>query len=411
MSAKFYPPQPNSALILLIQGLSQWIGRWQSRVKLSISPADLQVLKQLGQSRVILFPNHPTFHEPVLLFMLSARLRQRFYYLAAYELFRGPMRWFFQGIGVYSIRRGLVDRESIQYTVNLLQQPHSHWVVFSEGRCTFQSDRLMPFQTGGIQLAFQALNKQAKSLPPGTPLPPLYAVPITIHYRYLRPIETVVDSTLADLEAALEVPTLADPQPGDRYKRLRLLADTVLRRMEADYDIPPLATDLPPEEQNWNERIALLKRTLLETCEQHLGLPHNHNQPLRDRAYRIQAALGEQEPHEKTPLLRASVERLLNFDTIYDGYVAENPTPERYLDTLARLQREVFQIDQPPPKGLRRAEVKVGEPMNLVDWFEAYQGDRSGTVQQLTDKLQATVQLNLDRLIQASQTDAPEVSP
>ena len=107
-------------------------------------------------------------------------------------------------------------------------------------------------------------------------------------------------------------------------------------------------------------------------------------------------------------LIEKSVKRLLNFDAIYDGYVAENPTPERFLDTLIRLEREVFEIDQPKPKGFRQAIVKIGTPVNLKDFFADYQRDRdckeqtsrNKTVSQVMLQIQQEVQNNLDLLHQ-----------
>jgi hypothetical protein len=74
----------------------------------------------------------------------------------------------------------------------------------------------------------------------------------------------------------------------------------------------------------------------------------------------------------------------LNFDAIYDGYVAANPTLERFLDTLTRLEREIFNIDRPAPKGHRIAQVKAGSLLNLQDYFEPFQKAKSTTVSIVT---------------------------
>ncbi len=94
----------------------------------------------------------------------------------------------------------------------------------------------------------------------------------------------------------------------------------------------------------------------------------------------------------------------MNFDAIYDGYVAQNPTQERFLDTLTRLEREVFDIDKPPPKGHRQARVKIGEPLNLKDVFADYQRDRGYTVNAVMLEIQQAVQKNLDLLNQETLT-------
>ncbi len=398
---KFYPATPIPWFRRFVQLLSSNISRWGYKMDLEIAPEDLARLKALNGQRVVLCPNHPTFREPILMYVLSQKIGKPFYYMAAYELFNNVMGKVFQSIGVYSIRRGLVDRSSIKATVDLLMQPACHLVLFLEGRCSFQNDRVMPFQTGGVQLAFQAMGKLAKQGDAAD----MYAVPIAIRYRYAsKDIDEVVELTMAEVEEGLGMKAVdiqADDPAQQRYLRLRAIAERVLSNIEADY--PALL--LPEAEQgDWNDRMTHLRKVLLAHCETSLGLSVNENQPARDRAYRIQATLKDR-PEPEAPgtmssaLIRKSVERLLNLDAIYDGYVAENPVPERFLDTLARFQREVFNIDEPPPKGLRKARMKVGEPINLKDWLAGYKGDRSGTVQTATDAIQQAVQGKLDELV------------
>ncbi|NJR69675.1 MAG: 1-acyl-sn-glycerol-3-phosphate acyltransferase [Synechococcales cyanobacterium CRU_2_2] len=384
---------------------------------LEIDPEDLARVKALNDDRVVLFPNHPTFREPVLVYGLSAKVGKPFYYMAAYELFNGLVGKFFQSIGVYSIRRGLVDRASIKQTLELLIHPSCHLVLFAEGRCSFQNDRLMPFQPGGVQLAFQAMSKLFKHQ---GEVPDLYALPIAIRYHYVdKTIAEVVELTMVEVERALGMPeavaAIASPAIVSaaaefaslaqvRDGRLRAIAERVLSDIEADY--PDLRLS-PAAQGSWNDRMGHLRQALLKRCEESLGLAVNQNQPVRDRAYRIQAALRDLADTSPLPatlppsLIRKSVERLLNLDAIYEGYVEENPTPERFLDTLARFQREVFNLDEPPPKGLRKARMLIGEPINLKDWFEAYEGDRNDTIQAVTNHIQQAVQTLLDQLVKS----------
>jgi len=428
----FYPPRPKPPLVWLVQRLNAHITQWKCQAKLVIAKDELNRLKALKGDRVVYFANHPTFGEPVLMYELSARLRKQIYFMAAYELFQGPMRHFFQGVGAYSIRRGLVDRKSIKQTIDLLRQPGCHLGIFPEGRCSFQSDRLMEFQPGGVQLAFQALSKLPLE---GGQAPAMYAVPVSIYYQYQEDLKGAVEETLVELEGALELlpltEPLADPLPPEAiaqlppqaYARLKRIALGILQRIEADCQAWNLA--LPPlEEGDWNARIDALRDAILDRCEQELGLASNQGQPRRNRAYRIQAALADRQTKLDaeaenanandgnvdaaanvaafpTGLIQRSIERLLNLDTIYDGYVRENPTPERFLDSMARFQREVFQIDQPPAKRQRKAKMKIGEPINLADYLDDYGRDRNSTVDKLCNQLRDTMQSNLDVMVQA----------
>jgi hypothetical protein len=58
----------------------------------------------------------------------------------------------------------------------------------------------------------------------------------------------------------------------------------------------------------------------------------------------------------------------------------------------------VFNIDQPPPKGHRLAGVKIGEPINLKNFFEEYQENRNATIKRLVLMVQQAVQANLNQL-------------
>lgn len=392
---EFYPPQLNLALVRSVQLLAPWVAHLAYRLDLEIDPDSLKHLSVVRNQRVLLLPNHPTFQDPIVLFLLSGRMGQAYYYLAAHEQFQGLLGRFFQLMGVYSIRRGLADRTSIAQTLELLTQPNCQLVIFSEGGCSFQNDTVMPFRAGAVQLAFQAMNRQVKQ---GYPVPDLYVLPVSIKYRYTQNMARVIDTTLSRLEQTLQI-----PRETGSYVRLRAIAAQVLRRVEQSYgiDSAKLAASA------WDERIAALKAYVLDTCEQQLGLTSVPGEPNRERVYRIQSVLQTQadrlDVEEATEAMRwdvasmqRSMQRLLNFDAIYDGYVAANPTPERFMDTLIRLEREVFEIDIPPSKGHCQAHVRVGKPTNLKSFFAEYQKHRSTTVDGLVRKFQRTVQINLD---------------
>jgi hypothetical protein len=408
MKPNFYPPRLNPLLVRFAHWIAPLVTRWVYQFQLEVDGADLEQVRSLGHARLLLMPNHPTFQDPIVMFALSSRLGQQFYYLAAYEVLNGSLGGVLQRIGAYSIRRGLLDRASIAQTIDLLTQPACRLVIFAEGGCSFQNDTVMPFRSGAIQLAFQAITRLVKQ---GQPVPDLYVLPVAIKYRYTQDMGQVIETTLAGLETALQV---EEKSGFSLYDRLRAVAQRVLARIEQDYGLYTPER----EQQSWNNRILVLREQVLERCEQQLGIQSNQNEPVRERTYRIEYALktraDELEVEEASvevgeeigdrtysfTQIEKAVQRLLNFDAIYDGYVAENPSPERFLDTLVRLEREVFCIDRPPPKGVRQAKVRIGAPINLKDKFEKHQGDRSGTINALTLHLQIAVQRTLDQLNQ-----------
>jgi hypothetical protein len=410
MKPLFYPPRLNPLLVRLVQIIAPYGARWFYQFELVVSSESLAKIKSLQHKTLLLTPNHPTFQDPIVMFVLSARLREKFYYLGAYELFQGSLGWLLQRLGVYSIRRGLVDRPSITETIALLSNPECRLVVFPEGGCSFQNDTVMPFRAGTVQLALKAIDKKVKQ---GEPLPNLYVVPVSIKYKYTQDMSNAIAQTLAGLEQALNLIPESNFTP---YQRLRLIAEQVIVKIEQDYGLPTSETN----RQSWEERIGRLRIKILENCEQQLGITTNPNEMVRERTYKLENVLKTKlEPLESDEtdsesnllpteyvinleLIEKSIKRLLNFDAIYDGYVAENPTPERFLDTLIRLEREVFDIDKPKPKGFRQAIVKIGVPINLKDFLADYQQERTKTVDNVMLKIQQEVQSNLDLLNKAN---------
>ena len=182
------------------------------------------------------------------------------------------------------------------------------------------------------------------------------------------------------------------------YERLRAIAEQILVGFEQDYEL------YSAEAQSWNQRIPRLKAHVLEHCEQKLAIVPTPNSRDRERVYKIQHVL---ESWSQTLVtddiwtlesIQKAMSRLLNFDAIYDGYVAAAPTPERFLNTLTRLEHEVFG-DKRLAKGHQRITIQIGEPLNLKDHFERYQQDRVDTVNDLAQQLHQTVQTNLDILL------------
>ncbi len=394
-SQDFYPPLMNHLLVRFCQWIMPLYACLYNRITLQIEPSSLKQLRALRGDRVLLLPNHPTYYDDwITIFLLSAKLHKALYFLAAHERFRGFEGKLIQRLGAYSIRRGLGDRPSVTMTRNLLTQPECHLVIFPEGGCSYQNDTVMPFRIGAIQIAFQALSKLDRQ---NMAIPDLYALPISIKYRYTQNMEPIIDQTLKGLEKELKLkpaPTMT------LYQRLRLIAEHLMDSFEQTYQLPPLE----PQSLSLNDRIQRLRTHWVNSCETRLGITSKLGQPVRERVYKIQAVLEERaevlalEDFWTYDSMHQIATNLLNFDAIYDGYVAASPTPERFLDTLIRLERYVFHIDYPPPKAHRQVMVHVGEPVNLRHHYEAYLGDRSKTVQRVTQQLQDTVQANLNIL-------------
>jgi 1-acyl-sn-glycerol-3-phosphate acyltransferase len=389
-SAQFLPPKLNPVFTRIVQSLTPALSYWGYRLQLKVAAEDIEKIKAIERERIVYLPNHPTLDDGIPVFLLSARLGQLFHYIIAYESFKGLLGKFLQRIGAYSIRRGVGDRASVVQTLKLLQQPACKLVIFPEGGCSYQNDTVIPFRSGAVELSLKALAQLAKH---EATIPNFYLVPVSLKYRYTTSMNSAIEQTLQKLETALDI----ESTHTDSYQRLRSISHRVLSNLEAEYQL-----QCNRESLDWNQRIAELKIRVLEWCETELDLIPNPQLPIRERVYKIQATLeslncnsdkiSETIYHQ---IARATV-RLLNFDAIYDGYVAAEPTPERFLDTLNRLEREVFNVDRPALKGHRHAYLRLGDPLNLKDYFSLDRQDREMTAISLTQQIQQIVQTNLE---------------
>lgn len=407
---KFIPPQQNPLLARLVQSVFYLVTYFVYKISLVIEEEDVAKLKAISDKRVVYLPNHSNLDDGLVLFLLSARIGQLFHYVVAHEAFRGIIGKLMPKIGAYSIRRGVGDRQSIIQTLKILQQPRCKLVIFPEGGCSYQNDTVMPFRSGAFELSFKAIEKLVKK---NSIVPDFYLVPVSLKYSYPEATDHEIDQALSRLEQALSLPT----KQANFYARLRTIGIQTLVNLETEYQV------IPPQKTDWDQRIDHLKRCLLDYCEDQLQITPLDHLPNRERIYKIQALLRSSSQIGKQltandEYLHLTTVRLLNFDAIYDGYVAEKPTTERFFDTIDRLEREVFQIARPKFKGRRRIITKIGSPVNLKEYWQQYQQSatsatsnpqvlssskslsnqptsRQPLIENLTKSTQQTVQTNL----------------
>jgi 1-acyl-sn-glycerol-3-phosphate acyltransferase len=396
----FMPPQLNPLFTRLIQSISYLITYFAFKFKLIVDEKDLAKVKAIAPHRVVYLPNHSNLDDGVVVFQLSARIGQLLHYVVAIEAFQGVIGKLLQLVGAYSLRRGVGDRASVMQTLKILQQPQSKLVIFPEGGCSYQNDTVTPFRTGAMELSFKALEKLVKQ---ENTVPDFYLVPVSLKYCYPKATKKQINQALTRLENALALKPIQD----DHYSRLRAISEKVLNSLEAEYHVVPV------EQTDWNQRCQNLRKQMLDYCEAKLAMAsvnqlsdrQRRGQANRERVYQVQSILRNLPDTDKKAAidyehLYLTTVRLLNFDAIYDGYVAEKPTIERYFATLDRLEREVFSIDQPKYKGRREIIAKIGTPINLKDYWQKYQSDRLSTsreqiINHLTETVQLEVQANL----------------
>jgi 1-acyl-sn-glycerol-3-phosphate acyltransferase len=397
----FIPPRESPALIRFAQAFLPAIADLVGSVRdLEVPAEDLERLKGLGNGRAILAPNHPTGNDPIVMFWLSRLLKQPFNYLAAREVLVGLKGWVMNRVGTYSVIRGVADRESIRTTRRLLAELDRKVVIFPEGEIYEHNDHLLAFQSGVPQIGFWALEDLRKL----GKKPELPIVPIAIKYRCSDSPRTAIETSLKDLEAALDLPL---PGKMTAYQRLRRVGDRVLATLERHEGMTPR------EGEDLSERIPKVRRKVLERIAQAIETSLHENEPPADQLHLLYndlrswvGDLGDDFSDYDELLYRRRVEvaaplfhdlqRLQNFIAVTGDYVGAEATAERFLDVLGRLEKEVFgQVKHRVP---RIAMVRVGEPIALQDRFEAYGAGKRATVAEVTREMEARIREMLRQL-------------
>ena len=99
---------------------------------------------------ILLAANHCRWADPVVMGMLGVQLKQYFYYVVSYHLFKQKrlIGWWLNRIGGYSILREGADRDAIRATAGILAEAERPVVMFPEGTWFRQNDRVGPLQEG-----------------------------------------------------------------------------------------------------------------------------------------------------------------------------------------------------------------------------------------------------------------------
>jgi 1-acyl-sn-glycerol-3-phosphate acyltransferase len=399
----FYPPKTSPLVVRIVKlGLPRAMRRQLKVTEVEISDADLARLKALKGKRCLLTPSHSGGYEPHIILHLSKLTDDIFNFVAAIEVFeQAPInRWLMPRLGCYSITRGALDRPSFAMTRQLLAEGKRWLVIFPEGHAIWQNSILAPFQQGVMQLAFKAF-EDASAADAGTHL---YCVPIAIKYVYLEDMHAEIDASLARLRGGLAILDAAKGK--SRYEQLREIAEAVLVVNEKAHHVKSDAGVA------MNDRIQNLKELVTAKLERQLDIVPTGRQTLLERIRALFNAVDrtiyEESPAseyerrlalERQQIGRSLYEdlwRLLQFVAIYDGYVRESMTVERFMDVLCLLEMEIFKKRR--IWGPRKACVRVGEPIDLQEHATVYGEDKRAAVQHVNAALESRVQGMLDEM-------------
>lgn len=351
----------------------------------------IERLKQLKGKHCMICPNHSHRHDPEVMFMLSCQAGEEFNFIAAREVFdwnRGMNGWFLQHMGVYSVVRGAVDRESFKMTKHLLVEGKKKLVLFPEGEISRQNDVLLPLESGAAQLSFMALDELHKK----TPDEALYILPVALKYTYKIDLTPVLSELMTKIEEKLGIKNAEK----SLYKRVRTASEKVLVTLEDEYDLKPAA------DAELNTRITALKTHILKTMAEvlHVKLPETGSNldwvrvlrnTLDDYIYSEEEnrSAYEKKIHDekagKIKSFYADLDRVVRFVAIYDGYLSPPITQERLVNVIELIETEVF--GEAKIKGPRKILVTVGTPINLLEHYAEYKKSKKAVIEKLRSEM------------------------
>ena len=347
-------------------------------------------------------PNHPTNTEPAILFDLSAKTGGAFHYVACREAFNhvgGLWGWVIQRLGAYSLVRGSLDRASFSKTRELIAAKGSKVVIFPEGEVYSQNDSLLPFQTGVVQLAFWGFEEARRT----DPSVDVRLLPVAVRYTFTQDMTREIADAIERLERAVGLKVASSDT---NYDRIRRVGERVVAKLESQYELKL------PSEASLGDRMDVIKRTQLDRAAQIAkvslkdGTLAEQMRSVINAVHRVTEdpsgaktdydyRLWEEARNHMQPALH-ELDRLSNWIAVYDGYVASNPSPERMVHLLVRMEKEVLGSVQ--IRGRQKAHVRLGNPISLAEFEVEYSNDKRATVASVTEQVEESVQALLDEL-------------
>ena len=163
----------------------------------------------------------------------------------------------------------------------------------------------------------------------------------------------------------------------------------------------------------FNDRIVGLRTFILKNIAHFLQikLPENISQldwirilrnALDDFIYSDERDLSKYERRihdEKAATIRSfyrDLDRVVNFISIYDGYLKDHMTEERFADVLDRLEIEVF--GHSTIKGPRLVLIDAGTPLNLLPLYGEYKKNKRATLSYVNEQLASDISTMLVHL-------------
>jgi AcrR family transcriptional regulator len=316
---------------------------------------------------IVLAGNHCRWADPVVVGMMGIDLKQYFYYVVSYHLFKQKrlIGWWINRIGGYSILREGADRDAIRATVNILAAADRPVVMFPEGTWFRQNDRVGPLQEGLSLIVRQAARKTER---------PILVHPIGVKYWLLGDPLPELGRRVEKLERGLGW----QPRPSlDLTERIVHIGHALLTVKEIERFGQAQAGTLDERIQ----RLAAIRIADLEKA--HLGKEHegwNLERIRRLRLWLVRKLIEVRSDPDASRAVREALDVLLfceNLSAHSHEYLMERPSLERLAETVQRIEETITDRMEEPIAPLG-ATVAVGPALDVRSFGAAKRAGRAG---------------------------------
>jgi hypothetical protein len=358
---EFIPPYRGRFLPRLLRNMEMF--RSHLRKHEGVESYEIRHGERLRQSvdegcGVLLTPNHPRTADPVALGWLAKQTDLLFYGMASSHLFyRGWLqRKLMQIMGAFSVYREGTDRQAINLAVEAMATAERPVVIFGEGTATRSNDRLTELMDGLSFVARTAAKKREK-----TDQGKVVIHPVAFKYVFKGDLVATTDPVLTELEERLTFRPMTGASVMDRIDRL---GAALLGVKEIEYfgEI---------QDGNYQERQRRLVDRLMRPIEEEwLGKVQTEGIILRIKNVRMRIfpdiANGKVTGEERARRYRQLEDTYLAQQvTFHDpSYLAVNPTFERVLEAVERLEEDVK--DHARPHRPWHVIMDVGEAIEVT---------------------------------------------
>ena len=307
---------------------------------------------------IMLAPNHCRPPDPMVLGVLSYQVGRPLYVIASWHLFmqNAVQSFLLPRLGVFSIYREGADREALKMAMQLTAEADRPLVIFPEGVISRHNDKLNNLMEGTALMARGAAKQRAAANPPGK----VVVHPVAIRYLFDGDVQAAVEPVLRDIERRLswqsqahlpleeriakigsallalkEMEYFGAAQEGSLGARLEKLIDRLLTPLEAEWL-------KGRREKEVVQRVKLLRIAMLPDM--------------------AGGTLPEAELQRRWRQL-AEIYLAQQLAFYPPGYLADNPTPERLLETVERFEEDL--TDKARIHSPVRVIVEVGEAIEV----------------------------------------------